>query len=91
MKNSPEPRKKQKVAAMLWYNQGDAAAKVGAEVVDGGGAPKLDDAGKTKQKGTKGEKRNDPLVLFIRQKDMCQARQSRGHETELSPRFPQIY
>ena len=26
MKNSPEPRKKQKVAAMLWYNQGDAAA-----------------------------------------------------------------
>ena len=36
---------------MLWYSQGDAAAKVGAEVVDGGGAPKLDDAGKTKQKG----------------------------------------
>ena len=56
MKNSPEPRKKQKVAAMLWYNQGDAAAKVGVEVVDGGGAPKLDDAGKTKQKGTKGKK-----------------------------------
>ena len=50
MKNSPEPRKKQKVAAMLWYNQGDAAAKVGAEVINGGGAPKLDDAGKTKQK-----------------------------------------
>ena len=42
---------------MLWYNQGDAAAKVGAEVVDGGGAPKLDDAGKTKQKGTKGKKK----------------------------------
>ena len=38
-----------------------------------------------------GEKRNDPSVLFIRQKDMCQARQSRGHETELSPRFPPIY
>ena len=57
MKNSPEPRKKQKVAAMLWYNQGDAAAEVGAEVVDGGGAPKLDDAGKTKQKGTKGKKK----------------------------------
>ena len=32
MKNSPEPRKKQKVAAMLWYNQGDAAA--GVEAVD---------------------------------------------------------
>ena len=57
MKNSPKPRKKQKVAAMLWYNQGDAAAKVGVEVVDGGGAPKLDDAGKTKQKGTKGKKK----------------------------------
>ena len=48
MKNSPKPRKKQKVAAMLWYNQGDAAAKVGAEVVDGGGAPKQDEARKTK-------------------------------------------
>ena len=48
MKNSLELRKKQKVAAMLWYSQGDAAAKVGAEVVDGSGAPKLDDAGKTK-------------------------------------------
>ena len=57
VKNSPEPRKKQKVAAMLWYNQGDAAAKVGAEVIDGGGAPKLDDAGKMKQKGTKGKKK----------------------------------
>ena len=57
MKNSPEPRKKQKVPAMLWYSQGDAAAKVGAEVVDGGGAPKLDDARKTKQKGTKGKKK----------------------------------
>ena len=57
MNNSPEPRKKQKVAVMLWYNQGDAAAKVGAEVVDGGATPKLDDAGKTKQKGTKGKKK----------------------------------
>ena len=57
MKNSPEPRKKQKVAAMLWYSQGDAAAKVGALFVDGGGAPKLDDTRKTKQKGTKGKKK----------------------------------
>ena len=57
VKNSPEPRTKQKVVTMLWYSQGDAAAKVGAEVVDGGGAPKLDDAGKTKQKGTKGKKK----------------------------------
>ena len=29
-----------------------------------------------------GEKRNDPSVLFIRQRDMCQARQSRGHKNE---------
>ena len=57
MKNSPEPRKKQKVATMPWYNQGDAAAKVGAEFVDGGGAPKLDDARKMKQRGTKGKKK----------------------------------
>ena len=42
---------------MLWYSQVDAAAKVGAEVVDGGGAPNLDDARKTKQKGTKGKKK----------------------------------
>ena len=37
----PELRKKQKVAAVLWYAQGDAAAKVGVEVDGGGGAPKL--------------------------------------------------
>ena len=43
------------IRVMLWYNQGDAAAKVGAEVVYSGGALKLDDAGKTKQKGTKGK------------------------------------
>ena len=42
---------------MLWYNQGEAAAKVGTEVVDGGGAPKLGDARKMKQKGTKGKKK----------------------------------
>ena len=50
----PELRKTRKVAAMLWYNQGDAAAKVGAEVVDGGGAPKLDDADEAE--GHEGEK-----------------------------------
>ena len=33
-------RKKRKVAAVLWCVQGDAAAKVGAEVDGGGGAPK---------------------------------------------------
>ena len=46
MKNSLEPRKKQKVAAMLWYNQGDAAAKVDEDVElcccgGGGGARAL--------------------------------------------------
>ena len=41
---------------MLWYAQGDAVAKVGAVVDGGGGAPKLGDARKTRQKGTKGKK-----------------------------------
>ena len=36
----PELRKTRKVAAVLWYAQGDAAAKVGAEVDDGGRASK---------------------------------------------------
>ena len=40
----PELRKKRKVAAVLWYAQGDAAAKVGAEV-DGGGGEKISAAG----------------------------------------------
>ena len=57
MKDLPELRKKRKVAAMLWYTQGDAAAKVGAEVDSGGRAPKLGGARKTKQKGTKGKKK----------------------------------
>ena len=43
-----EMRKTRKVAAMLWCAQVDGAAKVDAEVDRGGGAPKLDDAGKTK-------------------------------------------
>ena len=53
----PELRKKRKVAAVRWYAQGDAAAKVGAEVDGGGGAPKLGNARKMKQKGTKGKKK----------------------------------
>ena len=61
---------------MLWYNQGDAVAKVGAEVVDGGGAPKLDDTGKTKQKGMK-EKKKWPFGPIYKARDMCQARKSR--------------
>ena len=53
----PELRKKRKVATMLWCAQVDAAAKVDAEVDSGGGAPKLGDARKMKQKGTKGKKK----------------------------------
>ena len=34
-------RKTRKVAAVLWCVQVDAAAKVDAEVDDGGGAPRL--------------------------------------------------
>ena len=37
----PELRKTRKVAAVLWCVQVDAAAKVGAEVDGGGGAPRL--------------------------------------------------
>ena len=87
MKNSPKPRKKQKVTAMLWYSQGDAATKAGAEVVDGGGAPKLDDARKTKHKGTKGKRRNDPSVLFMRQGTglRCENQGTVGLEMKLSP------
>ena len=51
-----EMRKTRKVAAVLWCAQVDAAAKVDAEVDDGGGALKLGDARKTKKKGTKGRK-----------------------------------
>ena len=50
-------RKTRKVAAVLWCAQVDAAAKVDAEVDGGGGALKLGDARKTKQKGTEGEKK----------------------------------
>ena len=57
VKNSPEPRKKQKVTAMLWCAQVDAVAKVDAEVDGGGGAPKLGNARKMKQKGKKGKKK----------------------------------
>ena len=52
-----EMRKTRKVAAVLWCAQVDAAAKVDAEVDGGGGAPKLGEVRKTKQKGTEGEKK----------------------------------
>ena len=93
MKNSPEPRKKQKVAAMLWYNQGDAAAKVGAEVDGGGGAPKTGRREKDEAEGHEGKKRNDPSVLFIKQgtRIRCENQGAASLETELLPRLSQIY
>ena len=42
---------------MLCCAQVDAAAKVDAEVNGGGGAPKLGDASKTKQKGSEGKRK----------------------------------
>ena len=51
-----ELRNTRKVAMVLWCVQVDVAAKVGAEVDGGGGAPKTGDARKMKQKGTKGRK-----------------------------------
>ena len=78
---------------MLWYVKGDAAAKDGAEVDGGGGAPKLGGARKTKQRARRKKKRNDPLVLFIK-KGTCVRRENQGAanlETELSPRLSQIY
>ena len=52
----PELRKKRKVAAVLWYVQGDAAAKVGAEVDGGGGAPKTRRREEDEAEGHEGEK-----------------------------------
>ena len=52
----PELRKKRKVDAVLWYAQGDAAAKVGAEVDDGGGAPKTGRREEEEAEGQAGEK-----------------------------------
>ena len=49
-------RKKRKVAAVRWYAQGDAAAKVGAEVDDGGGAPKTGRREEDEAEGHEGEK-----------------------------------
>ena len=87
----PELRKKRKVAAVLWYVQGDAAAKVGAEVDGGGGAPKT---GRHEEaEGHEGEKRDDPSVLFIKQGTWVR-RENQGAaslETERSPQLSRIY
>ena len=61
----PELRKKRKVAAMLWCAQVDAAAKVDAEVDGGGGAPKLGDARKMKQKGSEGKRKEMTLRSYL--------------------------
>ena len=53
----PELRKTRKVAAVLWCVQVDAAAKVGAEVDDGGGALRLVMRGRRRRKARRGEKK----------------------------------
>jgi len=53
----PELRKTRKVAAVLWCVQVDAAAKVGAEVDGGGGAPRLATRGRRRRKARRGEKK----------------------------------
>ena len=50
-------RKTRKVAAVLWCVQVDAAAKVGAEVDGGGGAPRLATRGRQRRKARRGEKK----------------------------------
>ena len=86
-------RKKRKIAVVLWCVQGDAAAKVGAEVDGGGGAPKTGRREEEEAEGHEEEKRNDPSVLFIKQGTRIR-RENQGAaslETELSPRLLQIY
>ena len=58
-------RKTRKVAAVLWCAQVDAAAKVDAEVNGGGGAPKLGDARKMKQKGSEGKRKEMTLQSYL--------------------------
>ena len=50
---------------MLWCAQVDAAAKVDAEVDGGGGALKLGDARKMKQKGSEGKKKEMTLRSYL--------------------------
>ena len=58
-------RKTRKVAAVLWCAQVDAAAKVDAEVDGGGGALKLGDARKMKQKGSEGKRKEMTLRSYL--------------------------
>ena len=50
MEDLPELRKMQKVAAMLWCAQVDAAAQDEAEVDGGGGAPRLATRGRRRRR-----------------------------------------
>ena len=50
---------------MLWCAQVDAAAKVDAKVDGGGGAPKLGDARKMKQKGPEGKIKEMTLRSYL--------------------------
>ena len=89
----PELRKTLKATAVLWCVQGDAAAKVGAEVDGGGGAPKTGRHEEEEAEGHEGGKRNDPSVLFIRQ-GTCVRRENQGIvglEMKLSPQLSQTY
>ena len=54
--NLPGTEKMRKDAATLWYVQVDAAAQDGAEVNDGGGAPRLATRGRRRERD-EGEKR----------------------------------
>ena len=53
----PELRKKRKVAAVLWYTRGDAAAKVDAEDDSGGGALRLAMRGRRRGRARREEKK----------------------------------
>ena len=76
----PGLRKKRKVAAMLWYVKGDAAAKDGAEVDGGGGAPKLGGARKTKQRARREKKEMTLWSIYKDKGYVRQARKSRGRK-----------
>ena len=63
---------------MLWCTQDDAAAKVEAEVDGGGGALKLGDARKTKQKGPKGKRKVMTLRSYLKGKRTCVRHDNQG-------------
>ena len=66
---------------MLWYAQGDAAAKVGAEVVVGGGAPK---AGRREEDGAEGHEGEKEMTLrsYL---------QSKGHGSGMKIKEQQVW